>query len=76
LGLLVTGALLLVLAIVIPITDWLGPRKRPEDPFLRAKPPVGDDAPDFTLHTPDGQEFRLSAWRNRRPVVLEFGSFT
>ena len=38
---------------------------------------VGDDAPDFTLPTPDGKtEVKLSSFRGKRPVVLVFTSFT
>jgi Cu/Ag efflux protein CusF len=38
---------------------------------------VGDDAPDFTLPTPDGKsEVKLSSFRGKRPVVLVFSSFT
>lgn len=40
-------------------------------------PGIGDEAPDFTLPTHDGQ-FRLglSSFRGKQPVVLIFGSFT
>jgi hypothetical protein len=37
--------------------------------------PVGTDAPEFTLETPDGEEFTLSDHRGEY-VVLEFGSYT
>ena len=38
---------------------------------------VGDEAPDFTLPTPDGKsQITLSKLRERQPVVLVFGSFT
>jgi peroxiredoxin len=37
----------------------------------------GDDAPDFTLADPSGKdEFKLSEFRGKRPVVLVFGSLT
>jgi hypothetical protein len=40
-------------------------------------PHLGDQAPDFTLKTPDGKgTVRLSQYRGKRPVVLIFGSFT
>jgi hypothetical protein len=40
-------------------------------------PDVGALAPDFELGTPDGaRRIRLSSFRNKRPVVLIFGSFT
>jgi hypothetical protein len=42
-----------------------------------AGPGVGEEAPDFTLHTEDGaQKYSLSQWRGKKPVVLIFGSFT
>jgi Ca2+-binding EF-hand superfamily protein len=40
-------------------------------------PLIGEKAPDFTLRTQDGNdEFRLSQFRGKKPVVLIFGSFT
>ena len=40
-------------------------------------PDVGAPAPDFELGTPDGaRRTRLSSYRDKRPVVLIFGSFT
>jgi hypothetical protein len=42
-----------------------------------AGPQVGQEAPDFTLPTEDGsQQYSLSRWRGKKPVVLIFGSFT
>ena len=38
---------------------------------------VGDLAPPFTLKSPDGKtEFTLSDYRDKKPVVLLFGSYT
>ena len=38
---------------------------------------VGDEAPDFTLQSPDGKsEVKLSSFRGKRQVVLVFTSFT
>lgn len=58
---------------------WMGPRS--SDPLSRiAVPPdiypkVGDEAPDFTLTTSNGTgRVTLSSFRQRRPVVLTFGS--
>ena len=40
-------------------------------------PRVGDIAPDFELQDTDGNEtYKLSDFRDRRPVALVFGSFT
>src|SRR6266851_5046044 len=40
-------------------------------------PALGEKAPEFTLRTQDGNdEFRLSQFRGKKPVVLIFGSFT
>jgi hypothetical protein len=37
----------------------------------------GDAAPDFTLEAPDGSSpVRLSSFRDKKPVVLIFGSYT
>jgi hypothetical protein len=37
---------------------------------------AGEEAPDFELPTPDGDRFRLSAFRGQKHVLLEFGSIT
>lgn len=38
---------------------------------------VGDNAPDFSLKTPDGNaQVQLSGFRGAKPVVLIFGSYT
>jgi hypothetical protein len=38
---------------------------------------VGDAAPDFTLSDPQGkQKVTLSSFREKRPVILIFGSYT
>jgi hypothetical protein len=40
-------------------------------------PTAGDEAPDFTLRSPDGERtIRLSSFREKAPVVLVFGSYT
>ncbi len=38
--------------------------------------PVGAPAADFTLQTVSGETVRLSGYRGKTHVVLEFGSFT
>ena len=37
---------------------------------------VGEEAPDFSLPTPEGQHVRLSEFRGQKHVLLEFGSIT
>ena len=38
---------------------------------------VGDAAPDFTLHTLDHKsQVTLSSFRDQKPIVLVFGSYT
>ena len=45
--------------------------------MMREPPKVGDPAPDFALKTRDGTEtIRLSQFRDDRPVVIIFGSWT
>src|SRR5262249_10849317 len=54
-----------------------GPEQGPGE----AAPPgpplqVGETAPDFTLRDLDGRQVRLSDYRGRMPVVIEFGSLS
>ena len=45
--------------------------------MMRPSPKVGESAPDFTLHSPDGKEtITRSSFQASRPLVLVFGSFT
>jgi peroxiredoxin len=37
---------------------------------------AGEDAPDFELPTLDGDRVRLSAFRGKKHVLIEFGSIT
>jgi hypothetical protein len=37
---------------------------------------AGEEAPDFVLPTLNGERVRLSSFRGRRHVLLEFGSIT
>lgn len=37
---------------------------------------ASEDAPDFELPTVDGDRVRLSAFRGKKHVLLEFGSIT
>ncbi len=47
-----------------------------EDMHFRGGPEPGQLAPDFELLTISGTAIRLSAFRDKRPVLLEFGSIT
>ena len=47
-----------------------------EDMHFRGGPGPGEIAPDFELPTVAGRQFRLSAFRGSRPVLMEFGSIT
>lgn len=37
---------------------------------------AGEEAPDFELETPDGESIKLSGYRAKKHVLLEFGSIT
>ncbi|MDP6360287.1 MAG: hypothetical protein QF473_34545 [Planctomycetota bacterium] len=44
--------------------------------FPSTKPAPGDRAPAFKLKTLDGKPVSLASITSKRPVVIEFGSFT
>jgi hypothetical protein len=46
------------------------------DEFPRNKPTAGEEAPDFSLMTLEGEPFDLHEAARQKPVILEFGSFT
>ena len=48
------------------------PRELKDEP----DPLLGTRAPDFSLHDLDGDTLHLSDFKDRVPVVLEFGSLT
>lgn len=51
--------------------------RRPGDFRIPDKLKVGDNAPDFALKSLDGkQTVTLSSFREKKPVVLLFGSYT
>ena len=37
---------------------------------------AGDQAPDFVLRTPEGEVVRLSDFRDKKHILLEFGAIT
>ena len=45
-------------------------------PDFRAVAKVGSQAPDFCLSDVDGSQVSLSSFRNKKHVLLEFGSIT
>ena len=44
--------------------------------FDGTAPIVGDLAPEFTLRDIDGKEYRFAEHLGKRPIVIEFGSFS
>ncbi len=44
--------------------------------FDRAKPTVGEVAPDFALEDLDGKTHKLHGLAQQQPIILVFGSFT
>jgi cytochrome oxidase Cu insertion factor (SCO1/SenC/PrrC family) len=44
--------------------------------YLRAKPALGEVAPDFSLRDLDGKQVRLKDLVGKRPIVIEFGSYS
>lgn len=61
--------------LAILIVHMLSKKPREWD-FASEQPAVGTPAPSFVLRDVDGREFRLDPGPRRRPVVLEFGSYT
>jgi hypothetical protein len=47
-----------------------------EDLHFRGGPGPGELAPDFELPRVRGGRFRLSNYRGKSPVLIEFGSIT
>jgi hypothetical protein len=43
---------------------------------FKSKLRAGEEAPDFELPTPEGERIRLSQFRGKKHVLLEFGSIT
>jgi hypothetical protein len=75
---IVGGLSLLMLSLIARETFAQRPRTLGLPGLLQAvRLKVGDDAPDFTLKSPDGgQTVTLSDYRGKRPVALVFGSYT
>ena len=42
------------------------------NPVFAQAPEVGDRAPDFVLKTSEGKEYKLSDFRGKKSVVVEF----
>lgn len=47
-----------------------------EDMHFAGGPEPGQLAPDFDLPTVDGGRFRLSDYRGKQPLLIQFGSGT
>ena len=45
-------------------------------PDFRSVARIGNPAPDFTLSDLDGNQVSLSSFREKKHVLLEFGSIT
>ena len=59
-----------------PGSEKQEPKAGAAAPRARA-PQVGEEAPLFTLTSPDGKrEVSLASFRGKRPVALFFGSYT
>jgi len=65
----------LLAGLIVKVEPLLQPTPTPPD-FARTSPVVGDRAPDFVLQSFDGGTVRLSDVVGRRPIVIEFGSFS
>ncbi len=66
---------LLTLVMVTAPSDVFAQSERFEK-FAETTPRAGEQAPDFTLKTLDGEIFTLSEAAANQPVVIEFGSYT
>lgn len=68
--------LLLGLAATVGAQPPGKPGKGGFNQYPQAKPAQGEAAPDFVLHDLDGKALRLKDVLGKKPVVLEFGSYT
>jgi hypothetical protein len=63
--------------LVAGLVVWMTLREwYPLPDHSQEKPAVGDPAQDFTLRDPESHEFHLSREAVKRPIVIEFGSWT
>jgi hypothetical protein len=67
-----SAALALVLGLAIVARSPAADRERSKP----AAPALGGAAPTFVLLDLEGKEFRLKDHAGKRPVVIEFGSYT
>jgi cytochrome oxidase Cu insertion factor (SCO1/SenC/PrrC family) len=73
---LLTAAWALLLAVGVRAADEGSDETQRREQYLRSRPALAEPAPDFVLRDLDGKEFRLKALAGKRPVVIEFGSYT
>ena len=52
------------------------PGKAGFNQYPQAKPAQGEAAPDFTLYDLEGKAYRLKDGVGKKPIVIEFGSYT
>lgn len=72
-SLMIMGALVSTIALTTPVNSHSRRRARGPD----NAPKVGDVAPTFKLKSLDGKsETDLASFRDERPVILFFGSYT
>lgn len=57
-------------------SSFISSEARGKSSAFKAIARVGEDAPDFSLPTPEGEYVRLSDFRGQKHVLLEFGSIT
>ena len=67
---------LLAMAAVGALTAAAEPQAGKAQNYAEMKPALGTAAPDFTLTDLAGKEFHLKDHIGKRPVVIEFGSYS
>lgn len=57
-------------------TTFTSSEARGKSSAFRSIARVGEEAPEFSLPTPEGEFVRLSEFRGQKHILLEFGSIT
>lgn len=63
-----------LMSLAVAGLTWAQPPAK--DAFAKAQPALGTKAPAFVLEDLDGKEYRLKDILGKRPIVIEFGSYT